>query len=80
VKHHILKANLIRNGADFGVFINTGQEFDGSDTGATVDEAVSCANMKPDTNAVKVFGDATIIFPLLVAQTFAKYVKKSKQI
>ena len=35
VKHHTCNANLMRNGADFSVFINTGQEFDGSDSGAS---------------------------------------------
>lgn len=34
-KHHILNANLFRNGADFAVFVNTAQEFDGSDSGDT---------------------------------------------
>ena len=34
VKHHICNANLMRNGADYAVYINTGQEFDGSDSGA----------------------------------------------
>ncbi|OQR69326.1 putative deoxyhypusine synthase-like [Tropilaelaps mercedesae] len=29
IKHHICNANLMRNGADFAVYINTGQEFDG---------------------------------------------------
>ena len=33
-KHHICNANLMRNGADFAVFLNTAQEFDGSDSGA----------------------------------------------
>ena len=41
VKHHVCNANLMRNGADFSVFINTAQEFDGSDAGARPDEAVS---------------------------------------
>ena len=41
VKHHINNANLMRNGADFAVYVNTGQEFDGSDSGARPDEAVS---------------------------------------
>ena len=41
VKHHINNANLMRNGADFAVFVNTAQEFDGSDSGARPDEAVS---------------------------------------
>ena len=34
IKHHICNANLMRNGANWSVFINTGQEFDGSDSGA----------------------------------------------
>lgn len=41
IKHHICNANLMRNGADYSVFVNTGQEFDGSDTGAKPDEAIS---------------------------------------
>eukprot|EP00587_Corethron_hystrix_P009254 CAMPEP_0113311414 /NCGR_PEP_ID=MMETSP0010_2-20120614/8659_1 /TAXON_ID=216773 ORGANISM="Corethron hystrix, Strain 308" /NCGR_SAMPLE_ID=MMETSP0010_2 /ASSEMBLY_ACC=CAM_ASM_000155 /LENGTH=370 /DNA_ID=CAMNT_0000167045 /DNA_START=190 /DNA_END=1299 /DNA_ORIENTATION=+ /assembly_acc=CAM_ASM_000155 len=41
IKHHTCNANLMRNGADFSVFINTGQEFDGSDSGARPDEAIS---------------------------------------
>jgi len=34
IKHHICNANLMRNGADFSVFLNTASEFDGSDSGA----------------------------------------------
>jgi deoxyhypusine synthase len=34
VKHAILNANMLRNGADYAVYINTSQEFDGSDAGA----------------------------------------------
>ena len=41
VKHHINNANLMRNGADFAVYVNTAQEFDGSDSGARPDEAIS---------------------------------------
>ena len=37
----------MRNGADYSLFINTGQEFDGSDTGAKPDEAVSWGKVKP---------------------------------
>jgi len=46
VKHHICNANLMRNGSDFAVYINTGQEFDGSDAGARPDEAVSWGKIK----------------------------------
>merc|ERR1719253_1362694 len=74
VKHHCMNANLMRNGADFSVFVNTGQEFDGSDSGARPDEAISWGKIKIDAKPVKVYADASLVFPLLVAQTFAKQV------
>lgn len=45
---------LQRNGADYAVFVNTGQEFDGSDSGARPDEAVSWGKIRTDANPVKV--------------------------
>lgn len=78
IKHHICNANLMRNGADFSVFVNTGQEFDGSDTGAHPDEAVSWGKIRKDANPVKVHADASLIFPLLVAETFAKDQQATK--
>ncbi|KAF7964371.1 hypothetical protein HWV62_9301, partial [Athelia sp. TMB] len=75
-KHQIANAMLIRNGADYSVFINTGQEFDGSDSGARPDEAVSWGKIRAGAEAVKasVFADATLVFPMLVAATFAQDV------
>ena len=72
VKHSILNANMLRNGADYAVYINTAQEYDGSDAGASPDEAVSWGKILPNAKSIKVFGDATILFPILVAETFAK--------
>ena len=54
VKHHICNANLMRNGADWSVFINTGQEFDGSDSGARPDEATSWGKIRLGVEGVKV--------------------------
>jgi len=54
IKHHICNANLMRNGADFAVFINTASDFDGSDSGAKPDEAVSWGKIKKDATPVKV--------------------------
>ena len=73
VKHQILNANMFRNGLDYAVYINNSQEFDGSDAGALPEEAISWGKITPKAESVKVFGDATILFPLLVAETFAKY-------
>jgi deoxyhypusine synthase len=72
IKHHVCNANLMRNGADFSVYINTGQEFDGSDCGASPDEAVSWGKIKLDAKPVKVCADATLVFPIIVSQTFYK--------
>ncbi|KAG4302449.1 hypothetical protein PCANB_001256 [Pneumocystis canis] len=72
VKHHITNANLMRNGADYAVYINTGQEFDGSDSGATPNEAVSWGKIKADARMIKLYTDASIVFPMIVAATFAK--------
>lgn len=78
IKHHICNANLMRNGADFSVFINTAQEFDGSDSGARPDEAISWGKIKKQASPVKVYGEASILFPLLVAETFARVPVDSK--
>ncbi|KAK4706170.1 deoxyhypusine synthase, partial [Phenoliferia sp. Uapishka_3] len=71
-KHQIANSMLFRNGADYSVYINTGQEFDGSDSGARPDEAVSWGKIKIDGESVKVYADATLVFPLVVAGTFGK--------
>jgi deoxyhypusine synthase len=79
VKHHCCNANLMRNGADFSVYVNTGQEFDGSDSGASPDEAISWGKIRITAKPVKVCADATFVFPLLVSQTFAKDVEEWKK-
>jgi len=79
IKHHICNANLMRNGADFSVFINTGSDYDGSDAGAPPDEAVSWGKIKIDASPVKVHCDASIAFPLLASQTFLKAAQKEAE-
>ncbi|OCF58639.1 deoxyhypusine synthase [Kwoniella mangroviensis CBS 10435] len=71
-KHQIANAMLFRNGADYAVYINTGQEYDGSDSGARPDEAVSWGKIRAGAESVKVYADATLVFPLVVATTFGK--------
>jgi deoxyhypusine synthase len=72
VKHSILNANMLRNGADYAVYLNIAQEYDGSDSGAMPEEAISWGKIKPDSQNVKVFGDASILFPIIVAESFVK--------
>jgi len=79
IKHHICNANLMRNGTDYSVYINTAFDMDGSDAGARPDEAVSWGKIKLDAKPVKVWADATIALPLLVAETFAKNFELAKR-
>jgi len=72
IKHHICNANLMRNGADFSLFVNTASEFDGSDSGARPDEAISWGKIRKDATPVKVYAEISLVFPLIVAETFAK--------
>ncbi|WOL02585.1 deoxyhypusine synthase [Canna indica] len=53
-KHHICNANMFRNGADYAVYINTAQEFDGSDSGAQPDEAISWGKIKGSAKTIKI--------------------------
>ena len=46
----------MRNGAESAVYVNTAQEFDGSDAGARPDEAVSWGKIKVGGDSVKVSG------------------------
>ncbi len=80
IKHHICNANLMRNGADFSVYINTASEYDGSDAGARPDEAVSWGKIKVDSHPVKVWAEVTLVFPILVGETFARHFELARKV
>jgi deoxyhypusine synthase len=69
-KHHIANVNLFRDGADYAVYLTTAMEFEGSNAGANTEEAISWGKIKDDAKHVKVVGDASITFPMLVAGAF----------
>ena len=75
VKHHIANACLMRNGAEWAVIVNVASEWDGSDAGARPDEAVSWGKIKSTQRGgkgmVKVYAEATLAFPMIVAATWA---------
>ena len=72
MKHSLCNANMFRNGADYSIYINSSEEHDGSDSGALPEEAISWGKISPNAKSVKVYGDASILFPLIVAESFAK--------
>lgn len=66
-KHHIIGANIVRNGLDYAVYVSTAQEYDGSLSGAQTREAKSWGKIQQKAKTVNVFGDATILFPIIAA-------------
>lgn len=80
VKHHILNSNILKGGVDYCVYINTGNEWDGSDAGARPHEALSWGKIKIDGEFVKVWTEATLVFPLIVAESFAKYYHEVQRV
>ena len=79
VKHHINNANLMRNGCDYSVLINTGQEFDGSDSGARPDEAISWGKIAVGAKSVKVYSEASLVVPTLIGETFVRNFDLAKR-
>ncbi len=78
-KHYVLNANIFREGLDYAIYITTAQEYDASDSGGNQQEAMSWAKIKLNAPNVKVVAEASLVFPLLVAATFAKKYNEDKE-
>jgi len=66
-KHYTLASNLLKGGIDAGIQVTMDRSETGSLSGAPLEEAKSWSKAKSGSNLVTVIGDATIIFPLMVA-------------
>ena len=66
-KHFALFANTFREGVDSAIQITMDRPEPGGLSGASLEEAVSWGKIKPEGKSVTVIGDATIIFPIIVA-------------
>jgi deoxyhypusine synthase len=66
-KHYALASNLIKGGVDAAIQITMDRSETGSLGGAPLEEAKSWAKAKSGSRLVTVIGDATIIFPIMVA-------------
>ncbi len=67
-KHHTIGVNILKEGLDYAVYVTTSAAWDGSLSGATTNEAKSWSKIKEKGNTATVYGDATIIFPLIMAK------------
>ncbi len=72
IKHHVLRANAIRGGLDFTVMINDGLDFDGSESGTKPKDEISSKRIKKNSKFIKLHSEVTLVFPLIIARTFAQ--------
>ncbi|TNV80159.1 hypothetical protein FGO68_gene15473 [Halteria grandinella] len=79
IKHHICNAQIRRGGADLSVYVNTAVDYDGSDSGATPDEAVSWGKISDKAEPVKIWAEATLVLPTLIGETFARNFDLAKR-
>jgi deoxyhypusine synthase len=73
IKYHVLNACKIAGGLDYGVFITTGEDWDGSYTGADLHQDVCRSAIKTTAKTVVVKSDFSTIFPVIAANTFVKH-------
>ncbi len=66
-KHHTIWWNQFKNGLDYAIYMTTAVDWDGSLSGAKLEEAISWGKIKPMAKQVTVEGDATVLLPLLYA-------------
>lgn len=66
-KHYALASNLLKGGVDSAIQVTMDRSETGSLSGAPLEEAKSWAKAKCGSKLVTVIGDATLIFPLIVA-------------
>lgn len=66
-KHHTLWWNQFRGGLDYAVYLTTNPEWDGSLSGALVEEAVSWGKITSRASRVTIHGEATTLLPLIYA-------------
>ncbi|GAB6056322.1 deoxyhypusine synthase [Methanobacterium movens] len=75
-KHYTLASNLLKGGVDAAIQITMDRSEGGSLSGAPLEEAKSWAKARAGSNLVSVIGDATIIFPLILAGALDLSIEK----
>ena len=66
-KHHVLGANILREGVDAAVQVTLDRPEGGSFSGAPLEESISWKKVKTEGKLATVIGDASIVFPMMVA-------------
>ncbi len=66
-KHHTIISNILGGGLDYAIYVNSSSPYHGSLSGATTSEAKSWGKISEGARDVTVYGDASVVFPLLIA-------------
>ncbi len=64
-KHHVIWWSQFKSGLDYAIYMTTAVDWDGSLSGAKLEEAVSWGKIKPKAKYINVEGDVTVLLPLL---------------
>jgi len=67
-KHHVIWWSQFIGGLDYAVYVTTAVEYDGSLSGAQTREAISWNQIRNKAKHVTIYGDATVLVPLLLAK------------
>jgi deoxyhypusine synthase len=71
-KHHTIWWNQFKGGLDYAISLTTAYEFDGSLSGARLEEAITWNKVKENANISLVHVDVTLALPLLLAAVYEK--------
>ncbi len=66
-KHHTIISNILGGGLDYAIYVNSSSPYHGSLSGATTSEAKSWGKISENAKDITVYGDASVVFPLLIA-------------
>lgn len=78
-KHHTIWWSQFREGLDYVVYVTTAPEWDGSLSGAMTREAITWGKVKPSAEHVVVYGDATVVVPIIGAHLLGLFRAGNKE-
>ncbi len=74
-KHHTIWWNQFKEGLDYAIYITTAIEWDGSLSGARPREAISWGKLKERSRNTYIYGDATVIMPIIAMYIIKKIAR-----
>jgi len=74
-KHHLLASSILKDGVDAAIQITLDRPEGGSLSGAPLEESITWKKAKTSENLASVVGDATILFPIIVAASLERLEK-----